>query len=99
MAVYNNTSKIVGAARKDSAQQWRQLGTTSATVTTNFYLVQPIDGDAVLSVLTARGSVDALTWIDNATKTFYQNVQYFGPYTAIRVTSGTVIIYYGSQKG
>lgn len=87
-------SKIVGSERRDAAQSWRQLGTTSATVTTNFYLVKPVNGDAVLSVLTARGAVDALTWIDSATKTFYQDIEYFGPYTAIRVTSGTVLIYF-----
>lgn len=90
-------AKIVGSMRRDSAQQWRQLGTTSGTVTTNFYCVKPVDGDAVLSVLTARGSVDALTWIDSATKTFYQDVEYFGPFTAIRVASGTVLIYYSEN--
>lgn len=86
--------KIVGSFRRNDAQSWRQLGTTSATVTANFYMVQPVGGNAVLSVLTARGGVSALTWIDNATKTFYQDTQYFGPYTAIRVSSGTVVIYY-----
>lgn len=90
---------MVGAGRRDSAQQWRQLGTTSATVTANFYMVQPVGGNAVLSVLTARGAVNALTWIDNATKTFYQDKEYFGPYTAIRVSSGTVLTYFSDQNG
>lgn len=88
-----NERHIVGAGRRSAAQQWRQLGTTSATVTTNFYMVMPVNGDAVLSLLNARGAT-ALGWIDSATKTFYQNVQYFGPFTGIRVSSGTVLIYY-----
>jgi hypothetical protein len=89
-----NERHIIGQGRTSAALQWRQLGTTSATITTNFHMVMPVNGDAVLSVLTARGATDGLTAIDSATKTFYQNVQYFGPYTAIRVSSGTVLIYY-----
>lgn len=87
-----NLRRISGHAKRNSAQQWRQLGTTAATVVTNFYCVVPVNGDAVLSQLTARGNVDALAWIDSATKTYYQDVEYFGPYTAIRVTSGEVMI-------
>lgn len=90
---------IAGSGRRDSALAWRQLGTTSATVTTNFYVVKPVDGNAVLSVLTARGGVDHLAAIDSATKTFYDGVEYFGPYTAIRVTSGTVLIHYSDTNG
>ena len=89
--------KITGFNNRTKAQQWRQLGTTAATVTTNIYAVIPVNGNAVLSVLTARAgaagdSTDALTWIDSATKTFYQNVYYPGPYTQIRVSSGVVLI-------
>lgn len=90
-------SKVVGSTRRDSAQMWRQIGTTSATITANIYVVRPVNDDAVLSVLTARGGVSALTWIDNATKTFYQDVEYFGPYTHIRVSSGLVLIYYSEN--
>jgi hypothetical protein len=94
-----NLRHIAGAARRDSAQQWRQLGTTSATVTVNFYCVEPVNGNAVLSVLTARGGVDALAWIDSATKTFYDGKEYLGPYTAIRVTSGEVRIQMTDTNG
>lgn len=85
--------RISGHAKRSAAQQWRQLGTTAATVVTNFYCVKPVGGNAVLSQLTARGNADALTWIDSGTKTFYQNEEYFGPFTAIRVSSGTVKIH------
>jgi hypothetical protein len=90
--------KVTGFNNRGHGQQWRQLGTTAATVTDNFYAVIPVNGDAVLSVLTARttaagDSASALTWVDNATKTFYLNQYYPGPFTAIRVTSGVVIIY------
>jgi hypothetical protein len=90
---------IAGAGPRNKALSWRQLGTTSATITTNFYVVEPVNGAAVLSVLTARGSVDHLAAIDSATKTFYQGVQYFGPYTAIRVSSGEVVIHYSDTNG
>lgn len=90
---------IAGAGARNKALSWRQLGTTSATITTNFYVVEPIGGNAVLSVLTARGAVDHLAAIDSATKTFYQDKQYFGPYTAIRVSSGTVLIHYSDLNG
>jgi hypothetical protein len=89
--------KITGYNNRGHNQQWRQLGTTAATVAINFYAVMPVNGNAVLSVLTAYAgdgaATDALTWIDNATKTFYQNQYYPVPGTHIRVTSGTVIIY------
>jgi ABC-type cobalt transport system substrate-binding protein len=89
--------KITGYNNRGHNQQWRQLGTTSATVAILYYAVIPVYGNAVLSVATARGgdgtATDALTWIDNATKTFYQNVYYPISGTHIRVTSGEVIIY------
>jgi hypothetical protein len=89
--------KITGYNNRGHNQQWRQLGTTAATVAINFYAVIPVNGDAVLSVLTAfagdGAASSALGWIDSATKTFYQNVYYPVPGTHIRVTSGTVIIY------
>lgn len=90
--------KVTGFNNRGHAQQWRQIGTTPATVTVNFYGLIPLNGNAVLSVLTAKAfaagdSTDALTWVDNATKTFYQNTYYSGPFRAIRVSSGIVIIY------
>jgi hypothetical protein len=89
--------KITGYNNRGHNQQWSQLGTTAATVAINFYAVMPVNGDAILSVLTAYAgdgaATDALTWIDSATKTFYQNQYYPVPGTHIRVTSGTVIIY------
>lgn len=89
--------KITGYNNRGHNQQWRQIGTTSATLAIKFYALSPVDGDAVLSVLTARGgdgtATDALTWIDSATKTFYQDVYYPVSGTHIRVTSGKVIIY------
>ena len=90
---------LAGSGPRDKALSWRQLGTTAATVTTNFYVVEPVNGDAVLSVLTARGAVNHLAAIDSATKTFYSGKQYFGPYTAIRVSSGTVLIHYSDTNG
>ena len=84
--------KITGRDNLQSAQQWRQLGTTAATVTDNFWMVVPVNGNAVLSVLNDHGT-SALTYIDSATKTFYEGVQYTGSFTQIRVTSGTVIYY------
>lgn len=101
---YNVLRKIIGHGNRDAAQQWRQIGTTSATLTgLNFWGFIPLDGDAVLSVLTAKHAsstaVNALTWVDNATKTFYQNTLYTGPFTAIRVTSGIVIMYYNDKNG
>ena len=89
--------KLTGYNVRGHNQQWRQLGTTAATVAINFYAVIPVNGNAVLSVLTAHAGdgadTSALTWIDSATKTFYQNVYYSVPGTHIRVTSGVVIIY------
>jgi hypothetical protein len=88
--------KMTGRDNRQQNKQWRQLGTTSATVTVDFWLVSPVNGDAVLSVLNSKGPsgiVDELTSIDSATKTFYQDVEYPGSFTQIRVTSGEVIIY------
>ncbi len=88
--------KMTGRDNRQQNKQWRQLGTTSATVTVDFWLMSPVNGDAVLSVLNSvgpNGTVDELTSIDSATKTFYQDVEYPGSYTQIRVTSGEVIIY------
>jgi hypothetical protein len=93
----SDLNKITGFCNRSHNQKWRQLGTTAATVTQNFYALIPVDGDAVLSVLTAKGgdgSASALGWIDNATKTFYQDKYYPGPFTHIRVSSGVVIIYF-----
>ena len=88
----NELSKLTGFANlQGTKQQWRQLGTTAATVTVNFYALEPVGGNAVLSVL-KEGTADALAFIDNATKTFYQDKYYSGAYTQIRVTSGEVII-------
>ena len=88
-------SRITGFDNKTTGQQWRQLGTTPATVTQDFYCLKPINGDAVLSLLTNRTvPTNALTWIDSATKTFYEGVYYPGEFTAIRVSSGEVIIYF-----
>lgn len=95
-----NTSQInmiTGHRNRSHNQKWRQLGTTAATVTQNFYALIPVNADAVLSVLTAKGgdgTTNALTWIDNATKTFYKDKYYPGPFTTIRVSSGIVIIYF-----
>lgn len=89
--------KLTGYNNRGHNQQWRQLGTTAATVAIKYYAVIPVDGDAVLSVATARGgdgtATSALTWIDSATKTFYEGVYYPISGTHIRVTSGEVIIY------
>jgi len=88
--------KMTGRDNRQGNQQWRQLGTTAATVVANFWMAIPVNGDAVLSVLTSQGpggASDALAYIDSATKTFYQDVEYTGSFTQIRVTSGEVIIY------
>lgn len=86
--------KITGRDNLQSAQQWRQLGTTAATVTDNFYLFTPVGGNAVLSVLTNKqdGS-NALLQIDSATKTFYEGRQYTGSFSQVRVTSGEILYY------
>lgn len=89
--------KMTGRDNRQQNKQWRQLGTTAATVTANFWMVVPVNGNAVLSVLNSHGPngvVNELTSIDSATKTFYQDIEYTGSYTQIRVTSGEVIIYY-----
>jgi len=89
--------KMTGRDNRQGNQQWRQIGTTAATVVANFWMVTPVNGDAVLSVLTTQGpngAQDALAYIDSATKTFYQDVEYAGSFTQIRVTSGEVIIYF-----
>jgi hypothetical protein len=89
--------KMTGRDNRQQNKQWRQLGTTSATVTVNFWMVKPVNGNAVLSVLNSTGpsgTVDELTSIDSATKTFYEGIEYTGSYTQLRVTSGEVIIYY-----
>ena len=83
--------KLTGFANRKTVQQWRQLGTTSATVTVNFYALKPVNGDAVLSVLKA-GAIDCLAYIDSATKTFYQGEIYTGGYTKVRVSSGVILI-------
>ncbi len=88
----NEINKLSGFANLTTAPQWRQLGTTSATVTVNFYALEAVGGDAVLSQLTENAATDALAQIDSATKTFYQGVYYSGAYTKIRVSSGTVLI-------
>jgi hypothetical protein len=85
--------KMTGRDNLQSAQQWRQLGTTAATVTANFWMFTPVNGNAVLSVLTDRGATDALAYIDSATKTFYEGIQYTGSFSHVRVTSGEIIIY------
>ena len=89
--------KMTGRDNRQGNQQWRQLGTTSATVVADFWMLIPVNDNAVLSVLTTQGpdgAEDALSYIDSATKTFYQGVEYTGSFTQIKVTSGEVIIYF-----
>ena len=80
---------------RTTGQQWAQITSADGALTgLSFWMVKAIDGDAVLSKLTAREApTDALTWITDATKTFYKDVEYTGSFTEITVTSGTVIIF------
>lgn len=87
----NEVEKLTGFVNLSGLQQWRQLGTTTATVTVNFYALEAVGGDAVLSVL-QEGTVNALAYIDSATKTFYQDKYYSGAFSAIKVSSGQVLI-------
>lgn len=87
--------RVTGHDNRTTGQQWKQITSADGALTgLSFWMLKSIGGTAVLSVLTARQiPTDALTWITHATKNFYENIEYTGSFTAITVTSGTVIIY------
>lgn len=90
-----NERRLSGHDNRTTGQQWMQITSADGALTgLSFWMVKAINGDGVLSVLTARQiPTNALTWITHATKNFYQNVEYTGSFTAITVTSGTFLIY------
>jgi len=90
------TRRITGHDNRTTGQQWMQIDSTDGEVTANFWMLKCIydDGEyGVLETLTARQApTDALTWITDASKNFYIDVEYFGSFTAIKVTSGIFLI-------
>ena len=85
--------RITGHANSQM-QQFQQIA-TAAVSNVYFFGFRPVNGDAVVSVLTNIDGTNALGYSDSTT--FYQNVYYPGSFKAITLTSGKAILYLGEQ--
>jgi len=84
--------RITGHANQ-AMQQFKGIATAATTI--NFYGFMPVNGNAVVSVLTNVDGTSAVGYNDSTT--FYQGVYYPGNFSAITLTSGKALLYLNEQ--
>jgi hypothetical protein len=89
-------ARMTGQGNSTSKQQFKQVATTDVQAV-RFWAFMAVGANAVVSVLTNDDSTSALGYWTSATKTAYQNVLYTGQFAAIKLTSGTVVLYLSEQ--
>lgn len=87
-----NLRRISGHSNA-AMQQIQQIAT--ALVTVNFNCFIPVGDDAVLETLTNVDGTSALGYF--ATTDVYQNVPYYGNFSAIKLASGEAVLYLNEQ--